>query len=287
MSYVRSTFMALAVLSSIASAAFGDAYKSAAQTLILGMQGYSPVSYLDDRRAEPGSPRFTAEYEGVTYFFTSDQQVKKFESYPQRYLPAYGGYCAYCVANDIKAAPTPTSFKIIGGRTHMFIQDAKLDTVAMWDKEDLTTIRGKADRFWAWQTGSRAYSGARNLPASGVALDGFSPVSYFARGRAELGDPRFQAEHNGATYYFTSADQVEEFKRAPNRYEPACGGWCAFGMAIEDKFPIDPTKFKVVDGKLLLFLNNDEVDALKLWNEGDETELLRKADAHWKKVSGA
>ena len=58
-------------------------------------------------------------------------------------------------------------------------------------------------------------------------------------------------------------------------------------MAVQDKFPIDPTNFKVVNGKLLLFLRNDKVDALKLWNGGDETENLRKAGIHWNKVSGA
>jgi nicotinamidase-related amidase/YHS domain-containing protein len=133
---------------------------------------------------------------------------------------------------------------------------------------------------------SRAYLGARNLPASGLALQGFSPVSYFSKGRAEAGNPRFKVEHDGATYYLTSVRQVEQFKRNPNRYEPAYGGWCAFGMAIQDKFPIDPTKFKVVNGKLLLFLNNDKIDALELWEQGNEAEYVRKADAHWKKVSG-
>ena len=34
---------------------------------------------------------------------------------------------------------------------------------------------------------------------------------------------------------------------------PQCGGWCAFGMSIEDKFPVDPTKIRIVDGKLYLF----------------------------------
>ena len=57
-------------------------------------------------------------------------------------------------------------------------------------------------------------------------------------------------------------------------------------MAVEDKFPVDPEKFKIVNGKLLLFLNNRNVDALKLWSDGNEKELIRKADAHWKKVQG-
>ena len=56
-------------------------------------------------------------------------------------------------------------------------------------------------------------------------------------------------------------------------------------MPIGDKFPVDPTNFKVVNGKTLLFLKNKNVDALKLWNDGDEKANLAKAASHWRKVS--
>ena len=42
----------------------------------------------------------------------------------------------------------------------------------------------------------------------------------------------------------------------------------------------------VVNGKLLLFLRNDNIDALEKWEQGDEVDNLRRADAHWRKVSG-
>jgi len=145
---------------------------------------------------------------------------------------------------------------------------------------------GEAQRIWQRVAPSHAYHGARNLSASGVALQGFSPVSYLTAGRAEPGSPRFQVEDDGVTYFLTSAAQVELFKRDPQRYAPAYGGWCAYGMAIQDKFPVDPTNFKVVNGKLLLFLRNDNIDALEKWEQGDEVDNLRRADAHWRKVSG-
>lgn len=253
--------------------------------MTIGLQGYSPVSYVDDQRAEPGSPLITAEHDGVTYLFASPGQRDKFVANPERYLPAYGGYCAYGCAVGGKFTPNPKSFKLINGRTHLFIHNDEVDTKALWNKEE-PDMRQKADRFWARQTGSRAYLGARNLPASGLALDGYSPVSYFTVGRAEKGDPRFQIEHEGVIYHFTSAEQLEQFKQDPARYTPAYGGWCAFGMAVQDKFPVDPTRFKIVNGRLMLFLNNAQVDALSLWEKGAESELMRKADAHWKKVSG-
>ncbi len=132
---------------------------------------------------------------------------------------------------------------------------------------------------------SRAYLHARNLPGHGVALEGYSPVSYF-EGRAERGSALFAVDHEGVTYHLRDAAQVEAFRASPARFVPAFGGWCAFGMAISDKFPVDPTCYRIVDGRLLVFLRNANIDALELWNQGDEAKLLQKAQAHWKKVQG-
>lgn len=133
---------------------------------------------------------------------------------------------------------------------------------------------------------SRAYLHSYNLPSSGVALEGYCPVAYFAVDKPVLGNPELAADHDGVTYHFASAEARDMFRADPERYVPAFGGWCAFGMAVSDKFPVDPTLFKVVDGKLLLFLRNPGVDALQLWNDGDEQELMKKAAAHWAKVQG-
>lgn len=148
----------------------------------------------------------------------------------------------------------------------------------------LTSNGGSVETGEAVAT-SRAYLGSRNLGADGIAIDGYSPVSYFA-GKAERGSEQFAVEHDGVTYQLTDASQVEEFERDPDRYVPAFGGWCAFGMAISDKFPVDPTSYKIVDGRLFLFLRNDRLSALEMWDDGDEAELTQKAAAHWMKVMG-
>lgn len=131
---------------------------------------------------------------------------------------------------------------------------------------------------------SKAYLHSYNLPASGVALDGYCPVAYFA-GKPLKGKREHAVKHNDVWYLFVNADAKRTFEANPKKYLPAYGGWCAFGMSVEDKFPVDPTNFKIVDGQLMLFLKNKNIDALKLWNGGKERELVRKAAAHWKKVS--
>ena len=132
---------------------------------------------------------------------------------------------------------------------------------------------------------SRAYLHSYNIPAHGVAIEGYSPVSYFTVGKAVRGSKEFAVNHNGVSYYLASADEKKKFVQSPDRYVPAYGGWCGFGMAVKDKFPIDPSNFKIVKGKLILFLKNENIDARKLWNKGVEEELLKKAGSHWEKVS--
>ena len=132
---------------------------------------------------------------------------------------------------------------------------------------------------------SRAYLHSYNLPSSGVALEGYCPVAYFAVNKPVRGKPEYASTCHDVTYYFVSANAKKAFDRNPEKYIPAYGGWCAFGMSVSDKFPVDPTNFKIVDGRLMLFLGNKNVDALALWNKGNKHDLVRKADAHWKKVS--
>lgn len=120
-----------------------------------------------------------------------------------------------------------------------------------------------------------------SVPA-GVAIEGYSPVSYFERGMPERGRPEFSAEHEGKTYWFVSADQVEVFNADPKHYVPAFNAFCPYSLALGRKVAIDPTRFKIVEGQLLLFHNSAELDALKEWNvKGDEHWLDRKSSGEF------
>ena len=119
-----------------------------------------------------------------------------------------------------------------------------------------------------------------------IGIGGYSPVSYFEKG-PELGKAEFSAMNKGVTYHFTSKEKVKKFETSPEKFSPAFGGTCAFGQSIEKEFAVDPTSYKIVDGRLFLFLKNAEVDALKLWNDGSEKELLAKAEEHFKHPKAA
>ena len=132
---------------------------------------------------------------------------------------------------------------------------------------------------------SKAFTNGYNVPSSGVAIEGYCPVCYIAAHKAAKGSPEFSYDYEGVTYWFVSAPVRQMFIDNPKKFQPAYGGWCATGVAIGQRFPVDPTNFKVVEGRIMLFLKNQQVDTVKLW-EQNEAENLKKADANWAKLKG-
>jgi YHS domain-containing protein len=116
-----------------------------------------------------------------------------------------------------------------------------------------------------------------------VALEGFDPVSYFD-GTPKEGESNLKFAYKGVTYQFSSQANVAKFKAAPDKYEPAYGGWCAYAMGESgEKVKIDPETFTILDGKLYLFYNFWGTNTLKDWKK-DEKKLKEAGDRNWKKI---
>jgi len=115
---------------------------------------------------------------------------------------------------------------------------------------------------------------------NGVAMRGFDPVSYFD-GRPLKGDSKFYHHHKGITYYFATAENRDRFAKSPDKYEPAYGGWCAFTVAnTGERVKINPSTFKIVDGKLHLFYNFNGDNRLRRWN-ANEQKYRSAANKNW------
>jgi len=123
-----------------------------------------------------------------------------------------------------------------------------------------------------------------NLSKSGLAIDGYDPVSYFKNNKPVTGKKEFAVNHQGATYHFSTAENKESFLKNPSAYEPQYGGWCAYAMGKNgDKVNVDPETFKIINGRLFLFYNKFFNNTLTSWNK-DESNLKTKADANWQKT---
>ena len=129
----------------------------------------------------------------------------------------------------------------------------------------------------AYDTASAA---AINVAEDAVILHGFDAVAYFTDGKPTQGDAKFSATHEGATYHFASAANLKAFRAKPAMYAPQYGGFCAMGAALGKKLDVDPTQFKVVDGKLYLNVN---ADVFKKWSE-DVPGNIVAADANWPSI---
>ena len=114
----------------------------------IGLQGYSPVSYLDLGIAQRGLKEYKATHNGIAYYFTSDAQKKTFEASPGKYLPQYGGYCAFGVSVGAKFRVDPTKFVVKDGKYFLFLYDVEVDAQQLWLAENHQQLVKKADTNW-------------------------------------------------------------------------------------------------------------------------------------------
>jgi YHS domain-containing protein len=116
-----------------------------------------------------------------------------------------------------------------------------------------------------------------------IAIQGYDPVAYFTQSKAVKGKKDLAVVAEGITYYFSSVENKELFKKDFKKYEPQYGGWCAYAMgATGEKVEIDPETFKILNGKLYLFYHTWVNNTLPKWNK-EEASLKIKADASWMK----
>ena len=102
----------------------------------IALQGYSPVSYLDLGLAQKGVKDHKSEYNKVVYYFTSAEQKAAFEKNPNRYLPQYGGYCAFGVYAGAKFRTDPNKFLVKDGKYYLFLYNVELDAQQLWLAEN-------------------------------------------------------------------------------------------------------------------------------------------------------
>ncbi|MCU0831891.1 MAG: YHS domain protein [Rhizobiaceae bacterium] len=110
----------------------------------VGAGGYDLVAYFADNAARRGDAQITADHDGVTYRFASAANRDLFAANPERYLPAYGGYCAFAVANGYTAKIDPEAFTVADGR--LFLNFSK-SVRTRWLKEQAANI-AKGDANW-------------------------------------------------------------------------------------------------------------------------------------------
>ncbi len=118
---------------------------------------------------------------------------------------------------------------------------------------------------------------AEDYSHSTPGIGGYDPVAYFTDGKAVRGSGFHVTVADGVTYAFATAEHRKMFEANPQKYLPAYGGYCAYGLGVGKKFVADPEVWKIVEGKL--YLNLDKGIQQK-W-EKDIPGYIKKGDANW------
>lgn len=104
------------------------------------LEGYDVVSYFQPNPPKKGNSQFQAKVGNITYWFANEENKKAFLKEPQKYEPAFGGWCAYAVADSkSKVEVDPKSFVIQDGRLLVFYNGFFGDTRKKW-----TTTKDKS-----------------------------------------------------------------------------------------------------------------------------------------------
>jgi YHS domain-containing protein len=94
--------------------------------------GYDPVAYFTDGRPVRGVAQFRVTHQGYEYRFASADHLATFRANPSRYVPQYGGYCAWAVANGYTAAGNPQNWRIVDGRLYLNYND---EIQTRWERD--------------------------------------------------------------------------------------------------------------------------------------------------------
>ena len=106
--------------------------------------GYDPVSYFVSKKAVRGSGFHTSDYNGQTYLFSSKENKEVFAKNPTKYLPQYGGWCAYGLSVGKKFYSDPTVFAIVKNKLYLNLDK---EIQKKWNKDQMNFIN-KGDKNW-------------------------------------------------------------------------------------------------------------------------------------------
>ncbi|MFW2365611.1 MAG: YHS domain-containing (seleno)protein [Desulforhopalus sp.] len=117
----------------------------------IALKGYDLVSYYQSG-PKAGRKEYLAKYQGVQYFFENRENLHRFVAEPEKYIPAYGGWCAWAMLDGEKVAIDPERFKIIEDRVFLFYDGFWGNTLDKWNKRaetetDAVLVR-KSDEQW-------------------------------------------------------------------------------------------------------------------------------------------
>jgi len=142
MNIIKQFLLSIATITALITAA--PSFADASTDNVVGAGGYDLTTYFSQEKPERGNGHHVSELKGVTYLFATEENKKTFEANPEKFLPQYGGYCAYGVSVSKKFVADPEQYDIVDGKLYLNL-DAKVRSI--W----LQNVSGRitdANKIW-------------------------------------------------------------------------------------------------------------------------------------------
>ena len=108
------------------------------------LKGYDPVAYFTRHQAVKGNPAIQTRFGGATYYFVSVADKVAFSKNPSKYVPQYGGFCAYHVSKGELKDSDPAAFFLYKGKLYVC---STADSAKEFRSDIDENVR-KADENW-------------------------------------------------------------------------------------------------------------------------------------------
>jgi len=131
-----------------------------------------------------------------------------------------------------------------------------------------------------WVQTAYAKSLINTLGTPGLTIKGYDAVAYFEQRAPRKGSVNHTLEHKGVKWRFSSAENLAKFQANPAKYEPAYGGYCAYGVSRGYLVKIEPDAWSIVSGKLYLNYNRS---VRAQWDKRPQL-YIKRANAKFEKL---
>jgi YHS domain-containing protein len=108
------------------------------------IKGYDPVAYFTDSKPVMGKDEFKIAHAGANWYFSSQKNLELFKANPSKYMPQYGGYCAFGLAGGYKAPISPDAWTIVDDKLYLNYNKKIQEE---WT-DDRTEMIKNADKHW-------------------------------------------------------------------------------------------------------------------------------------------
>lgn len=115
------------------------------------INGYDVVAYFKESKPVKGETQFNYQWKEVNWYFSNQENLETFKSNPQKYIPQYGGYCAYGTSEGHKVSTDPDAWTIVDGKLYL---NYNKDVKVLWNKNQSELIK-KADNNWVELKGKK------------------------------------------------------------------------------------------------------------------------------------